>query len=266
MNTPTPHPEVNTLLDKFLPAARAILGPQFVGMYLFGSLTSAGFDRDSDVDVLIVTEAPVSDKHFAALYALHVRLAALDLWCATQLEVSYIPRRALRRYDSTNARHPHIDRGSGAETLFWMQHDESWLVQRHVLRTRGIVLAGPAPATLIDEVAPDDLRQAMRAILKNWGAPMLDDPAPLQERGGQTYTVLSLCRILYTLRYGDVVSKSAAARWAQETLDKQWPPLIARTWDGRHNPGCAASPTDVNGTLAFIRYTLAHSAAASAQG
>ena len=260
MDTPTPHPAVNALLHEFLPPVRAILGAQFVGAYLFGSLTSGDFDRDSDVDVVVVTEDTVSDEHFAALHTLHLRLARLDLWCATQLEASYIPRHALRRYDPAHALHPHIDRGSGDEVLFMMQHDESWIVQRHVLRQRGITLTGPAPATLIDEVSPDDLRQAMRAILDGWAAHILDDPAQMQARGYQSYTVLSLCRILYTLRYESVVSKPAAARWAQEDLDEQWSPLIARTWDGRHNPGQTASPDDVDGTLAFIRYALAQSA------
>ncbi len=80
-----------------------------------------------------------------------------------------------------------------------MHHDESWVVQRSVLRERGMTLAGPAPQTLIDPVSPDDLRQAMLAVLYGWAAQILDDPAQIKNRGGQTYTVLSLCRILYTL-------------------------------------------------------------------
>ena len=140
-----------------------------------------------------------------------------------------------------------------------MQHDESWIVQRYVLRERGIALAGPAPRTLIDPVSPNDLRQAMLAILKGWASQILDDPAQIKHRGGQSYTVLSLCRVLYTLQYGTVVSKHVAARWAQEALDSEWTPLIERTWEGRHNPGLDASPEDVDETLEFIRFALAYS-------
>jgi predicted nucleotidyltransferase len=251
------HPEVNHLIQKLLMEAQTILDEEFVGMYLFGSLTSGDFDQDSDIDVVVATVDEISKDIFSELQPMHERIYAGDSPWTIQLEVSYIPRRALRRYDPTNALHPHIDRGS--DDFFMMQHDESWIVQRYVLRERGITLAGPAPQTLIDPVSPNDLRQAMLAILNEWVSQILEDPVQLEQRGCQSYTVLTLCRILYTLQHGTVVSKPVAARWVQETLDNQWTPLIERTWIGRHNPGLEASSEDVNGTLEFIRYALEQS-------
>lgn len=260
MNTthPTPYPDVNAVLLELLSGVQTILESHFVGMYLFGSLTSGDFDQDSDIDVVVVTDDEISGDLFSALQAIHARINAGDSPWTIQLEVSYIPQHALRRYDPANALHPHIDRGRG-ESLGMMQHDSSWVVQRYTLRERGITLAGPAPQTLIDPVSPNDLRQAMLAILKGWALQILQDPAQIKHRGGQSYTVLSIYRILYTLQYGTVVSKPVAARWAQETLDNQWTPLIERTWTGRHNPGLEASPDDVNGTLDLIRYALERS-------
>lgn len=81
----------------------------------------------------------------------------------------------------------------------------------------------------------------------------------MKYRGYQSYTVLSLCRVLYTLQYGTVVSKPVAVRWAQETLGERWVPLIERTWEGRHHPGLEASADDVKGTLEFIQYSLERS-------
>lgn len=95
---PTPHAEVNTLPGELLGGVRAVLGSQFVGAYLFGSPACGDFDRDSDVDVLVVTEGELSGEQFEALRATHERLARADSPWATQLEVSYIPRAALR-YD-----------------------------------------------------------------------------------------------------------------------------------------------------------------------
>ena len=40
-------------------------------------------------------------------------------------------------------------------------------------------------------------------------------------QGYQAYAILSMCRVLYTLEFGTVVSKPAAARWAQGTLDER---------------------------------------------
>ena len=256
MTYPTVHPKVNRLLDELLRRVQTVLSDQFVGLYLFGSLTSGDFDPDSDIDVLVVTEDDLSAALFAGLKAMHQHIVTGGSHWATQLEVSYIPLAALRRHEPTHADHPHIDRGCGDQELVRMRHDASWIVQRHVLRERGITVAGPAPATLIDDVTADDLRRAMVDVLNGWAAPILAEPAQMQARGYQSYMVLSLCRILYTLRHGTVASKRAAARWAQGALPLQWGPLIARTWVGRRHPGLAASPADVDGTLAFIQYAL----------
>lgn len=231
-----------------------ILGNHFVGAYLFGSLTSGDFDQDSDIDVLVVTNDELPGDLFSRLQAMHARIAAYDSWWATQLEVSYIPRQQLGRYDSARALHPHIDRGKG-ESLRMMQHDSDWVIQRYTLRERGITLAGPAPQTLIEPISPNDLRRAMLAIMW-WPTQILDDPAQIKKRGYQSYIVLTMCRVLYTLHYGTVASKPVAAQWAQETLDERWKPLIERAIVGRQHPESEAISEDANGTMGFIRYTI----------
>lgn len=252
---PSPDPAINALLEDLLRSARAVLKHRFVGAYLFGSLASGDFDEDSDVDVLVVTDEDLSGELFSELQEMHRRIAAADSRWATQLEVSYIPQRALRRHDPAHALHPHLDRGSG-KSLRMMQHESDWVVQRYVLRQCGVTLAGPTPQTLIDPVSPDDLRRVMLETLGGWWASMLDDDAHLSSRGYQSYTVLTMCRVLYTLEHGTVVSKFVAARWAQETLDERWSLLIERALAGRRHPESEATPEDVSGTLALIRYTL----------
>lgn len=258
VNHPAPYPEVNALLRELLKSVQTILGHHFVGAYLFGSLASGDFDRDSDIDLVVVTDDEISGELFSALQAMHAQVALIDSPWATQLEVSYIPQRALRRYNPANALHPHIDRGSG-QSLRMMQHDSDWVVQRYTLRERGITLAGIAPQALIDPVSPNDLRQAMLEILDGWWALMLDDPGALKSRGYQSYTVLSLCRLLYTLEYGAVVSKPVAAAWAEAALDERWMPLIERAITGRQHPHLSATSEDMSETLALIRYTLERS-------
>jgi len=257
VNHPAPYPEVNALLRELLQSEQTILGNHFVGMYLFGSLTSGDFDQDSDIDVVVATDDELPDDLFSALRAMHARIAAGASWWATQLEVSYIPRHALRRHDPAGAMHPHIDRGKG-DGLHMMRHDSDWVVQRYTLRERGITLAGPAPETLIDPVSPSDLRRAMLAIMW-WPTEILDDPAQIKKRGYQSYIVLTMCRMLYTLHHGTVASKPVAARWAQEKLDERWRPLIERAVVGRQHPQAEAPSEDLNGTMDFIRYTLERS-------
>jgi predicted nucleotidyltransferase len=267
LNQPTPYPEVNLVLKELLTSVQSILGGHFIGMYLYGSLATGDFDRDSDVDYLVVTDDVLSGDLFSALQNMHTRIATLDSWCATQLEGSYVPQSALRRYDPLRALHLHIDRGRGEQLKQMNINDASlsrawwggWVLLRDNLLEKGIMLAGPALKTLLDPVPSNDLREAMIALLHGWVTPILDHPGEMDTCGYQSYTVLTLCRILYTLHLGAVESKPVAARWAQETLDQRWVPLIDRAWVGRQNPGLKAQAEDVNETLDFIRYTLERS-------
>lgn len=251
----TTHPEVNELLDALTDGLRGILGNQLVGAYLFGSSTTDDFDRESDVDVVVVTAAEIPDETFAALQAMHARIAAIDSWFATQMEVSYIPKRAIRRYDPPDIVHPRLDRGTG-ESLYMMRHDADWVVQRYLIRERASTLLGPDPSTLIDPVLPDDLRWAMLELLPEWLAPMLDNPPRVRTRGYQSFIVLSTCRILYTIEHGDVLSKGAAVLWGERTLDARWTPLIRGAWLGRQNHAAAPLAEDISETWEFIRYAV----------
>lgn len=46
--------------------------------------------------------------------------------------------------------------------------------------------------------------------------------------GEQVFGVLSVCRVLYTLRTGAVIGKLAAARWAIGHVEPRWRPLVQR--------------------------------------
>lgn len=59
----------------------------------------------------------------------------------------------------------------------------NWIIQRYTLRENGVVLAGPPPHTLIDPVQPNDIRQAVRGILRDWWQPMLSERNRLAARG-----------------------------------------------------------------------------------
>ncbi len=254
MVEPTAYPEVNRVLNELYAGAKSALGAQFVGMYLFGSLTTGAFDEASDVDVLFVTDGPASDETFEALKSMHARVAELDVWCATQLEVSYIPQKAVRRFDPNDKLYPRLDRGRG-EQLYWMSHESDWVVQRHLAREFGHPIEGPSLKELIDPVSPDELRAAMRPLLRNW-LPYLGDPVEhVTHRGYQSYIVLTVCRVLYTIQTGEVATKPQAAEWAMQTLDPRWTPLIEHAIIGRLEGG-PVDPVKLEETMEFLNYGI----------
>ncbi len=265
MAEPTEIADLNKLLDVLLQDVQSILGSNFVGMYLEGSLANGAFDQASDIDFVVVTKQDITEDLFLALRAMHDRIALLDARWGFELEGSYVGQQALRRKEEDldplvrrapeHPLYPNIERGRG-QRLKMAPHDESWVVHRAILGERGITLAGPPPQTLVDPVSPTELRQAVLSVLSEWPEPLLEQPERLSVWGLHAYVVVTLCRILYTLHHGTVASKAIAARWAQETLDSQWEPLIERAWVWRYHPQPTASDEDVEETIAFIRYAL----------
>lgn len=239
-------------LEELLRGVRAILGNGLVGVYLHGSLTGEDFDAFSDVDVMVVSEQEINAEEFAALQAMHTHIAAPGGYWETQLEVCYLPRSAMRRYDPANVRHPYLDRG--CTQMEWLNFDVSWTIQLFVLRERGIALAGPPPAELIDPLSADDLRSVMRALMRDWLGPLNTDSPEFATRGYQSYIVLTQCRVLYTLHFGTVVSKIAAARWVQQWLDPRWVALIERALADRQNPDGKPEPAVIAETLEWLQY------------
>jgi hypothetical protein len=251
----TPFPDVNVVLEDLLKGVQGILGGHLVGMYLEGSLANGDFDRDSDIDFVVVTDQEFDDNTFSALQMMHERINLLDTYWSTNLEGSYVSKHAVRQHDPEHTKFPNIERGFG-ERLKMAHHDETWNIHRSILRKCGITILGPAPITLIDPLSPDQLRQAMLPALHNWATQILNNPDEIAHQGYQSYTVLSLCRIMYTLEFGDIVSKRKAATWVKETQGEVWNELIDRAWTGRHHPQLPASTEDVNQTLGLIRYAL----------
>ena len=211
--SPTPYPNVNEILDILFSNVKEILGHKFIGMYLYGSLANGDFDEHSDIDVLIVTDGELSESTFSALQEFHKRINQVNSPWAIQIEASYIPRIALRRFDPTNNLHPHMDRGDN-EVLHMMPHERDWIVQRHILREGGIMIEGPDLQGLVDPVSRDELRRAVADVLPLWIQAILEDPSQIHKRGYQSYCVLTLCSMLYTLKHGNILSKPAAVKWA----------------------------------------------------
>lgn len=253
--SPTPHPDVNEILNVWLTNMKDILRTQFVGMYLFGSLANGDFDQHSDIDALVVTDGEISINTFSALKEMHAQINQIESPWAIQLEASYIPQNALRRFDPKNKLHPHMDRGTG-EVLHMKSHESDWIIQRYMLREHGIVITGPDLKTLIDSITPSELRQAVIDELPLWADYLFNHSSSLKSRGYQSFCVLSFCRMLYTFQNKAVLSKPMAAQWAMETLDRRWKLLIERAVIGRQNPDSEASSEDINETLEMMQYTL----------
>ncbi len=248
----TPYPDVNEVLNLLLVEVQKVLEDQFIGMYLYGSLSSGDFHPEaSDIDFLVVTKELLPEATVTALEAMHGRIWETGLKWAEKLEGSYIPQSYLRRYEKSDMAYPTVN-----EHKFYVApHGSDWIIQRHIIREQGVALAGPDPKSLIEPVSPDDIRHAVRGILQEWWFPMLDDPSWLRNHGAEyhAYAILTMCRSLHALEHGTIVSKPIAAKWVQEELGGRWQQVIAQSLATRLG---AREFELYDDALGLIRYTM----------
>ncbi len=256
---PTPVMELNKILASLVSESRLVLRENFLAAYLLGSFAVGDWDKDSDVDFMVVTEHDLSLEDVIVLEAMHTCIFATDSYWAKHLEGTYFPREWLKRLDDSLGQPYYLDNGS--RELVRSKHDNE-LVVRWVARERGITLAGPSPSEFIDPMPASELCKEVLATMHTWAGEIKNGSYSIDSRWAQPFTVLSYCRMLHTLSVGRVESKPAGARWALAELDSRcWAGLIQRALDERPDQylKClqVADPMDVHSTLEFINYTLA---------
>ena len=249
---PTLYSDVNKILMLLRTEVKEILQNQFVGMYLYGSLSSGDFEpNSSDIDFLVVTQEILPDKTVSELESMHNRIWKTGMKWAAKLEGSYVHRKLIRRHNPDGAPCPTVNEGK----FFIDKRGSDWIIQRHVIRECGVVLDGPNPKILIDFVSPDEIRRAIMGILHEWWFPMLNDPAWLRDKkaGDRAFAVITMCRVLHGLEHGTIVSKPKAIQWVQSQLDERWIQLIHKAVAATQHKNY---DVHLNETLDFIRFTM----------
>lgn len=261
----SPYPELPWVLDKLVAGVQAVLAKNLLGVYLVGSLATGDFDHDSDIDFLVVTHHDLDPAIIPTLQAMHTCLWHLGCYPAQHLEGSYINLDLLNDPDRVGIQ-PVWYLDNGSTTFEQSTHDQQWHV-RWILRECGLTLSGPPPTTLMAPIPVEQLCAEVIATLRRVVAEYteaLDQPLTFYtSRFGQSFVVLSACRILQTLEQGTVQSKLAGIQWASQVLDAPWGPLIQQAWIEREGVRFGekvqqrAAPADLEESRRFLAYALA---------
>ncbi len=180
-----------------------------LGLYLYGSAVLSGLRPNSDLDLLMVTERSLTVEEreglVAFLYQFSGRRATVTP--GRPLELTSVVRGDVVPWSYP----PTCDFLYGE----WLRTEftAGRLPQPHVaqdlavllttLQQHALVLRGPEPADLLHPVPPSDLRRSLHDIL----APLLADLV-----GDERNVLLTLARMLVTLRTGEIVAKHEAVR------------------------------------------------------
>jgi predicted nucleotidyltransferase len=203
---------------------------EIVGIYLFGSLTYGGFDKGrSDIDVVVITKTMLEGKKLDAIKNLHERLKTINQEWSKRLEVSYTPVEMLKEETPPKKPRPYYNEIFYDEATY----GNEWLINNRLLYDYGIALYGPEFKTLIG--GPIDIEEIRRACIndfyKEW-KPKIDDDEWLSNGHYQSYIVLNICRILYTMINMELANKQKSCEWVKRNYT-EWKKLIeeAEEWD-----------------------------------
>ena len=245
----TSYTAINSLLDLLLSRMQAILGHKLIGLYVIGSLVTGDFDyNSSDIDLIAALATELDEEDLESLKITHHDIALQEQIWNDRIEVGYISLENLKKTQS----HFRITLISPGEPFHVTEADAVWIINRYVLREKGITLFGPPPETLVDPISQEELMQAMQEIIKVWRE-WINNTELIHRREYQAFAILTMCRALYTFRQGKFVSKKLAALWAEKELPA-WSSLIQRAliWRDEDVDHDATLPE----TLRFIHFVL----------
>jgi hypothetical protein len=221
----TPYPDVDRV--------RQALGPELVGLYLYGSLVTGDYTPGvSDVDLLAATRTDVDETAFDRLDEAHRALARAHPPWEGRIEIAYLSQEGLRTYRAQETRMAVISPG---EPFHYKPAGSGWLINWWLVRERGMTLYGPDPRRLIAPISQEEFLAMVRDHARRWLVWVEDE----RSRKAQSYARLTLCRAWYAAVNGEQVSKRRAAVWAQRQLPEE-APLIeqALAWrEGADDPG-----------------------------
>jgi predicted nucleotidyltransferase len=226
----TIYQNINELLDEWTEGIKNQLGEKVVGLYLSGSLSYGDFiPRRSDIDLHAVLHNPLDKKALREVDRLHKILnkrypiwggrlecdyASLELWKQRPPSIIVRPWWGFDRF------YPAAPAGN------------EWVINQYFLYRYGLTLDGPEFSSLLPPVDLQEFRKAsVMDLFKEW-EPKTRDPRWFANSHNQSYIVLNLCRILYTVSGAEPGSKKTAGEWTK-THYPQWKDLVteAEEWE-----------------------------------
>lgn len=244
----TSYEDVNQVLSSLREGMINVLGDNLVGMYLMGSLSYDAFNpHNSDIDLVVVVKEPISQNQLSFMERMHQHVALKNPKWAKRIECSYVPCVFLSSIAPPKTPRPYFGEG-----IFYQEapYGNEWIINQYLLYNHGISLYGPEFKTLVNPIHIEDVQEAcVKDFLQEW-QPKINDLEWLSNSHYQSYIVLNLCRILYTVLQGAVGSKVESAHWVKNKLCPEWRPLIevAEQWH------YGKEMTLQNETIKFIQF------------
>lgn len=218
--------EVQLQIKESLELLKMILGPDLLGVYLYGSAIVGGLQKYSDIDLFVVTNRATTSEEKARLIANLLKISGIYMKSTkSPIELTIVDKSMITPWQYP----PHFDfqYGEWLRTSFekgevcpWVTNempDLALIVTQVLLKSE--TLFGPEPKQLLSKVPYHNFIQAMLHDVNRLVEELSDDTRNV---------LLTVARIWSTLETDAIRSKSAAADWVMKHLPKVYQPVMMR--------------------------------------
>jgi streptomycin 3"-adenylyltransferase len=240
-----------------LKIVKDLFDDSLLAVYLHGSAVSGGLRPQSDVDLLVVTEQPMTDAMRGSLLAALMRTSGrhpaspdgprcieLMVLLKSHLSASAYPARSEFTYGEWLR-----DAFEAGEVPRPVSDPELTLVLAQA-RQEARALVGPAAEALLPRIPDDHVRQAMCDVLPS----LLDNLT-----GDERNVLLTLARMWRTATTGEFVTKDTAAEWAIPRLPEDLATVLIHARDaylGQSKDAWETHQTEVRQAATYLHHRI----------
>lgn len=198
-------------------------------VHLYGSAVWGDFDEGiSDIDLLAAVETNITEEELEKLRKMHAKIAQTYPEWEDRIEVQYFSLEGLKNFKNKGTRMAVISPG---EPLHFVGAGIEWLQNWYFVQDYGVVLFGSDPSKIIPEISKEEFIGKVKEDAKEKQRYVRNT---MNSKPYQGYYVMTMCRALYTVTFGEQVSKRKASDWVKAEYP-EWSELIEDAFDWRKN-------------------------------
>lgn len=198
---------VSVMLYDYCLNLRMYFGSKIYGVYLYNSLALGAFDmKKSDIDFVTIVNEKFTEREIRALKNIHKNLMR-KFKIASKMEGMYIEKKSVGKLNSEIESYPYFADKKLNIGYYDLNYVTWWLIEKY-----GIDVNGPEVKELNIHISWDQLLQNMDYNLNFYWKGKIRKRFIFLTDYWIEFGVLSLCRILYTVKNREITSKCIAAK------------------------------------------------------
>lgn len=214
--------EIKDLLEEFIKLLNTELYEEIIGVYLHGSISLGEFDYfKSDIDFIVILKNKLDDYKLDKLECIHSILNT-KYEKAKKMDGLYINIDDIAKSNEDIDKYPYYHDGKFNKSGYSDNNKVTWWI----LKNKGIKLYGKEIIDLDFNVEWKEIQETMNYNLNNYWYERVKHVRALYEHEDFSDAVLTICRIIYSLKYEDITSKIKAAKEAKKIVNDKWHNLI----------------------------------------